>query len=98
MPEDDRAEKYETTTQWKRLVSQYTLLNFLQIGELNYVRFLALRRDAFIDQCRRTETGQKYLDNAWRMEQTEPDRKELRKQFGRKETTGDGGQIERPDD
>lgn len=87
MPEDDRAEKYETTTQWKHLVSQYTLLNFLQIGDLNYVRFLALRRDAFIDQCRRTEAGQQYLDNAWRMEQTAPDRKKLRKKLGRKEMT-----------
>lgn len=31
----------------------------------------------------RTEAGQEYLDNAWRMEQTEPDRKKLRKKFGK---------------
>ena len=38
----------------------------------------------------RTEEGQKYLDNAWRMEQTEPDRKRLRAKLGRKEAPTDG--------
>ena len=37
----------------------------------------------------RTEEGQKYLDNAWRMEQTKPDRKGLRKKLG-KEAPTDG--------
>jgi hypothetical protein len=30
-----------------------------------------------------TEAGQEYLNNAWRMEQTEPDRAALRKQWGK---------------
>jgi hypothetical protein len=30
-----------------------------------------------------TEAGQEYLKNAWRMEQTEPDRKALRKKYGK---------------
>lgn len=66
------------------MVAQYTLLNFNQLGELNYVTFLQYRRDAFIQHYRNTPEGQKYLDNAWRMEQTEPDRPKLRKKFGRK--------------
>ena len=37
----------------------------------------------------RTEAGQEYLDNAWRMEQTQPDRKALRKKL-RKEGPADG--------
>ena len=66
------------------MVAQYTLLNFNQIGELNYVTFLEYRRDAFIQHYRKTPAGQEYLDNAWRMEQTEPDRLKLRAKFGRK--------------
>nr|DAY52252.1 MAG TPA: hypothetical protein [Caudoviricetes sp.] len=30
----------------------------------------------------KTEKGREYLDNAYYLEQTEPDRKSLRKQFG----------------
>ena len=36
-----------------------------------------------------TEKGQEYLDNAWRMEQTKPDRAALRKKL-RKEDNTDG--------
>lgn len=32
----------------------------------------------------RTEKGREYLDNAWRLEQTKPDRKKLREKFGAK--------------
>lgn len=31
----------------------------------------------------RTEAGTEYLNNAWRMEQTEPDRAALRKKLGK---------------
>lgn len=64
-------------------MSEYTGLNFREVGELNYIEFLQYRRDAFIAMLSRTEKGQEYLDNAWRMEQTAPDRAALRKQFGK---------------
>jgi len=67
-----------------RLVSEYTGLNFLEVRRLNYIVFLTWRRDAFIHRLSQTEEGQKYLDNAWRMEQTEPDREALRKKFKKK--------------
>lgn len=51
------------------------------------MQYLVWRRDAFIYMLSRTEAGQEYLDNAWRMEQTEPDRSALRKKYGRKEGT-----------
>jgi hypothetical protein len=70
---------------WKHLVAQYTLLDFNQIGELNYVTFLEYRRDAFIQRYRETPEGREYLDNAWRMEQTDPDRAGLRKKLGKGE-------------
>ncbi len=70
-------------------MSEYTGLTFLEVEQLDYLTFLTWRRDAFIHKMSQTEEGQKYLDNAWRMEQTQPDRRALRKQFG-KEVATDG--------
>lgn len=81
--------KYTTTSWWKRLVSEYTGLNFLEVEKLNYLTYLTWRRDAFIHKMSQTEKGQEYLDNAWRMEQTEPDRPALRKQLRKEETDGE---------
>lgn len=81
--------RYTTTSWWKRLVSEYTGLNFLEIERLNYLTYLTWRRDAFIHKMNQTEKGQEYLDNAWRMEQTEPDRRALRKQLRKEETDGE---------
>jgi hypothetical protein len=64
-------------------VSQYTGLNFHEIGQLNYLQYLVWRRDAFIHWLSQSEAGQEYLDNAWRMEQTKPDRRGLRRKFGK---------------
>lgn len=66
-------------------MSEYSGLNFLQVGQLDYLTYLMWRRDAYIHMLGKTESGQEYLDNAWRMEQTNPDRAELRKKLGRKE-------------
>lgn len=63
------------------MVAEYTGLSFNEIGELNYIEYLTYRRDAFIHKMNQTEAGQEYLDNAWRMEQTKPDRPSLRKHF-----------------
>jgi hypothetical protein len=35
-----------------------------------------------------TEKGQEYLDNAWRMEQTKPDREALRKKLRGEDSDG----------
>lgn len=53
------------------------------------MEYLTYRRDAFIYTMNQTEKGQEYLDNAWRMEQTKPDRAALRRKFG-KESAGSG--------
>lgn len=71
------------TTTWEHLVIQYTNLNILEVEELDYLDFLMLRRDAFIWKMSQTEKGEEYLDNAWRIEQTAPDRKTLREKFGK---------------
>lgn len=66
-------------------MSEYTGLSFLEVEALDYLQYLIWRRDAYIYMLSRTEEGQEYLDNAYRMEQTEPDRKKLRAKLGRKE-------------
>lgn len=55
----------------------------LEVEELDYLDYLLYRRDAFIYRMSQSEKGQEYLDNAWRLEQTEPDRKSLRNKFGK---------------
>ena len=75
--------KYTITSYWVHRVSEYTGLNFYEVWSMDYIVYLTLRRDAFIAWLSKTESGQEYLDNAWRMEQTEPDRKALRKKFGK---------------
>lgn len=71
-------------------MAEYTGLTFQQINQLNYTEYLTYRRDAFITRLNQTEAGQEYLRNAWRMEQTEPDRGALRRKFGRKEAPSSG--------
>ena len=69
-------------------MAEYTGLDFLQIEALDYLTYLTWRRDAFIHKMSQTEKGQEYLDNAWRMEQTEPDRAALRKKLRKEDTNG----------
>jgi len=64
-------------------VAEYTGLNFFEVAELDYLQYLIWRRDAFIHRLSQSEAGQEYLDNAWRMEQTKPDREALRKKLGK---------------
>ena len=49
---------------------------------MDYICYLQLRRDAWIHMLNQTKAGQEYLDNAWRLEQTKPDRAKLRENFG----------------
>ena len=70
-------------------MADYTGLSLIEVGRLEYSQYLIWRRDAYIYMLSRTEAGQEYLDNAWRMEQTEPDRAALRKKL-RKEVVEDG--------
>lgn len=64
-------------------MAEYTGLNFHEIDELNYIEYLTYRRDAFIVKLTEKPdgSGQEYLDNAWRMEQTKPDRAALREKL-----------------
>lgn len=88
LPQNPMAEtagrhNYTTTTWGRRLVAEYTGLNFLQVGELNYGEYLFWLRDAYIHGLNLTEDGRQYLDDCWRMEQTKPDRAKLHQKLGK---------------
>lgn len=65
-----------------KVVSDYTRLNFSDILNLEIFVFWEYLHDAFVWNCSRTKSGREYLENAWYYQQTEPDRKALRKKFG----------------
>ena len=81
--EDNHGHNYEITSYWEHMVSQYTGLTVLEVEDLDYIDYLRYRRDAFISRLSQTDKGLEYLDNAYRIEQTEPDRKSLRDKFGK---------------
>ena len=83
MPDRQGGHKYTAESWYIHLVAEYTGLTFPEVLALDLVQYLTWRRDAFIVRMNRTEEGQKYLANAWRMEQTEPDRVKLRKKLGK---------------
>ena len=74
------------------MVSQYSGLNLIEVSQLDIFEYWVLRRDAWIDHLSQTEKGLEYLDNAWICEQTAPDRKGLREQFGRRDVVNNGGE------
>ncbi len=53
----------------------------LQVEQLDYIEYLRYRRDAFIYHMSQSDKGEEYLNNAWRLEQTAPDRDTLRNKF-----------------
>lgn len=60
----------------------------LEVENLDYLLYLRYRRDGFIHELSQTEKGREYLANAYRMEQTKPDRKTLRENFGEEGKNG----------
>lgn len=74
---------YINTTWGRRMVSEYSGLDFHQVGQLDYGTYLLWLRDAYIHRLSQTEEGREYLDDAWRLEQTKADRAALRKKLRR---------------
>lgn len=49
---------------------------------MDIICYLQLRRDAFIHNRMQTTEGREYLENAWRLEQTKPEREKFREKYG----------------
>ena len=81
--EGNHGHQYEMASYWEHAVSQYAGISLMDVEDLDYLDYLTLRRDAFIFNMSQTQKGLEYLDNAWRIGQTKPDRKALRERFGK---------------
>ena len=58
-------------------------ISLYDVDDMDYYDYLLIRRDAFIARLRQTESGQEYLDKAYRLTLTKPDRQALRENFGK---------------
>ena len=63
-------------------------MNIHEVGEMDFDEYLFYVREAYIYNLNQTEDGRKYLENAWRMTQTKPDRAALRGKFGKGANNG----------
>lgn len=66
-------------------MAEYTGLNFLEVQNLDFDEFALLSKDAFVYQLEQSDAGREYLEKAWMMKQTKPDRQALREKFKREE-------------
>ena len=73
--------KYEVFTFEEKLVIDYSKLNIIEVLELDIVTYWLLLRDAVVYKHMQTEDGREYLYNCWKLEQTDPERQKLRKNF-----------------
>ena len=67
----------------EKLVIDYTKLSMNEVLDLPCFEFWKYLHDAVVFNCNQTEKGREYLENAWLLTQTSPDRASLRKQFGK---------------
>lgn len=81
---DNEGVYYKTLTRGEKLVIDYTGLNIWQVQELDLDLYLFFMREAFIHEMNQTKEGRNYLENCWRISQTEPDRKAIREKFKRR--------------
>lgn len=67
----------------EKIVAEYAQIPLPQVGEFDLFTFYALLRDAVIFNHSQTKEGRKWLKNAWRITQTEPETEKLHKKYGR---------------
>lgn len=65
-------------------MAEYAGISLPQVGELDVFTFWALLRDAVIYNHSQTKKGREWLNNAWRLTQTEPEVDKLTEKFGKK--------------
>lgn len=62
----------------------YCHIDIYEVQEMEIDIYLFFLREAMIFENQQTEEGRKYLKDCWRIEQTKPDKENLRKKFGKK--------------
>ena len=83
MDMEDKGYNYPIYTLEQKIIQEYTGLNFTDIGDLDFDLYKLYFRDAYIYKLQQSEKGQAYLQNAYILEQSEPDREKLRETFNK---------------
>ena len=79
--DNDVRHNYQIKHYYEHLVRDFTGLNFNEIDELEYPKYLEYLRDAYIYTLSQSERGTDYLNNAWILSRTDADLDKLDK-FG----------------
>lgn len=72
---------YQLISHREKVIAKYCNISILEVEELTIIEYLFYYREAVIYNCMQTEDGIEYLQNAYRLDQTEPDREKLRKRY-----------------
>lgn len=65
-----------------KTVAEYAGISLFELGELDVFEYWTLLHDAVIYNRAQTQEGRKWLKNAWRIAQKEPDSQKLHKEYG----------------
>lgn len=68
------------------MAADWLRIPLVEVDELDYLYYLRVRRDAFVSRLEQSEAGREYLEKAWLLSRTEPDREASRRLFGGKQT------------
>lgn len=80
-PTEDGGAHYKTQTRAEKLVIDYLNISIFDIQEMPIDLYMYFMREAYIHELSQKKEGKEYLENCWRMEQTEPDRKKIREKI-----------------
>lgn len=80
-PTEDSGAHYKTQTRAEKFVIDYLNISIFDIQEMPIDLYMYFMREAYIHELSQTKEGKEYLENCWRMEQTEPDRKKIREKI-----------------
>ena len=69
---------FENNSSDLKIISDYTLMNFMQILEINIFEYWGYLHDAVVWNCEKSQQGRDYLESAYNHSSKEPDRKGLR--------------------
>ena len=83
-PEEGSKAHYQNNSYYRKVVSDYTGLTFVEIEGIGILDYFGYIHDAVVWNCQKSESGREYLENAYCYSQTEPDREALRNKFGGK--------------
>ncbi len=72
---------YQLVSHKEKVIAKYCGISIFDVEELDLVEYLFYYREAVIYNCMQTEEGIEYLQNSYRLQQTDPDREKLREKY-----------------